>query len=92
MPLTKASKQHLESKWPSIVENHAKRASLRGPEDPVDDKITVKVWADQDDEYFDDNLYFIRFSLGSNTSALVDIVSWCQRLTGILNVFKLSKQ
>lgn len=64
VPLTKASKQHLESKWPSIVENHAKRASLRGPEDPVDDKITL------------------RFSLGSNTSALVDIVSWCRRLTG----------
>ena len=58
----------------------------------MDDKITVKVLADRDDEYFDDKLYFIRFSLGSNTSALVDIVSWCQRLTGILNVVNLSKQ
>ena len=58
----------------------------------MDDKITVKVLADQDDEYFDDKLYFERFSLGLNTSALVDIVSWCQRLTGILNVVNLSKQ
>ena len=91
MPLTKASKQHLESKWPSIVENHAKRASLRGPEDPVDDKITVKVLIKMMNTLMI-KLYFIRFSLGLNTSALVDIVSWCQRLTGILNVVNLSKQ
>ena len=48
MPLTKASRQHLEAKWPSIVENHVKRASLRGPDEAVDDKITVKVLLDQD--------------------------------------------
>ena len=49
MPLTKASRQHLEAKWPSIVDNHVKRASLRGPDEAVDDKITVKVFCDQDD-------------------------------------------
>ena len=43
MPLTKASRQQLEAKWPSILENHAKRASLRGPDEPVEDKIIVKV-------------------------------------------------
>ena len=46
VPLTKASRQQLEAKWPSIVENHAKRASLRGPDEPVEDKITVKVGGD----------------------------------------------
>ena len=48
MPLTKASRQQLEAKWPSILENHAKRASLRGPDEPVEDKITFKVLLDQD--------------------------------------------
>ena len=50
VPLSKASRQQLEVKWPSIVENHAKRASLRAPEEPAEDKITVKVFLDQDDD------------------------------------------
>ena len=45
VPLTKATRPQLEAKWPSILENHAKRATLRSPDEPAEDKITVKVWA-----------------------------------------------
>ena len=43
VPLSKATRPQLEAKWPSILENHAKRASLRSPDEPAEDKITVKV-------------------------------------------------
>ena len=45
VPLSKATRPQLEAKWPSILENHAKRATLRSPDEPAEDKITVKVWA-----------------------------------------------
>ena len=44
LPLTKISREELEDKWPNILENAAKRASLRGPDEPVDNRITVKVF------------------------------------------------
>jgi len=44
VPLSKATRPQLEAKWPSILENHAKRASLRSPDEPAEDKITVKVF------------------------------------------------
>ena len=44
IPLTKISTKELSEKWPNIVENAAKRASLRGPDEPVDNRITVKVF------------------------------------------------
>jgi len=44
VPLTKLSTVELTDKWPNIMENAAKRASLRGPEEPVDNRITVKVF------------------------------------------------
>ena len=45
IPLTKISAEELADKWPNIVENAAKRASLRGAEEPVDtNKVTVKVF------------------------------------------------
>ena len=43
VPLTKQTPCQLEAKWPSIVENQAKKASLRQPEEAEDDRITVKV-------------------------------------------------
>merc|ERR1719166_411425 len=42
VPLSKDTRPQLEAKWPSILENHAKRASLRSPDEPAEDKITVK--------------------------------------------------
>ena len=36
--------QDLEVRWPAILEHHLKRAALRPPEEPKDDKITVKVF------------------------------------------------
>jgi len=44
VPLTKLSTAELNEKWPNIMENAAKRASLRGPDEPVDNRITVKVF------------------------------------------------
>jgi len=44
IPLTKISNKELSEKWPNIMENAAKRASLRGPEEPADNRITVKVF------------------------------------------------
>jgi len=44
VPLTKLSTAELTDKWPNIMENAAKRASLRGPDEPVDNRITVKVF------------------------------------------------
>jgi len=44
VPLTKLSATELNEKWPNIMENAAKRASLRGPDEPVDNRITVKVF------------------------------------------------
>jgi len=44
VPLTKQTPCQLEAKWPSIVENQAKKASLRQPEEAEDDRITVKVF------------------------------------------------
>lgn len=44
VPLTKLSSSELTEKWPNIMENAAKRASLRGPDEPVDNRITVKVF------------------------------------------------
>ena len=44
IPLTKMGVEELQQRWPNIVENAAKRASLRGPEEQVDKRITVKVF------------------------------------------------
>ena len=45
IPLTKITAEELSEKWPNIVENAAKRASLRGTEEAVDtSKVTVKVF------------------------------------------------
>merc|ERR1719348_1944740 len=44
IPLTKISNKELSEKWPNIMENAAKRASLRGPDEPTDNRITVKVF------------------------------------------------
>ena len=44
IPLTKISPEDLSEKWPNIVENAAKRASMRTAEESADNKITVKVF------------------------------------------------
>ena len=44
IPLTKMSADQMADRWPNIVESAAKRASLRGPEEPVDKRISVKVF------------------------------------------------
>ena len=44
IPLTKVTTKELADKWPNIVENAAKKASLRNPEEPADSRITVKVF------------------------------------------------
>ena len=44
IPLTKISTEELREKWPNIVENAAKRASLRGPDEAGDKRISVKVF------------------------------------------------
>ena len=45
IPLTKISTEELSEKWPNIVENAAKRASLRGGDESMDtSRVTVKVF------------------------------------------------
>jgi len=44
IPLTKVTTAELEVRWPNILENAAKKASMRGPEEPADNRMTVKVF------------------------------------------------
>lgn len=44
VPLAKVNHKTLHDRWPNIAENAAKRASLRTPDEPFDNRITVKVF------------------------------------------------